>query len=188
MQADASLAHTTLLLRTKLLKLWPIGVSDQLALTLGLCGILHSPNEAVQIACDRRLAPLAIQHIHSISINEVEFITILKSASTKHSSLDPEMERSEWYSSRVSAAERALACTLAETSGAAAWRRPFIRLATALAFEGRLPPMATLDAIFGAVVRSDQRRIDDLHFDASNGHPDALALLQSIESVCRVVI
>lgn len=180
-------AQAVIGVRTRLRAVWPLDVDDVRALVIGVCGTLTKSKDTIELACERRLAPLVVQNLANLSINPAELLVILKTASTRGVALGA-LDAMEWFGAQRDAARRALSCTIAEASGAALWAKPAVQLATVIAFQASTEVVALFDAIYGAVVRSDVRRVEDLHFECLCRAPDPNALLAALELVAGCVL
>lgn len=180
-------AQAVLGVRTRLRTVWPPDVNDARALVVGVCGTLSNSKETIELSCERRLAPLVVQNLSTLSINPAELLVILKTVSTRGVALGA-LDTMEWFDAQRTAARRALSCTVSEASGAALWSKPAVQLATVLAFQASTDVVGLLDATYGAVVRSDVRRVEDLHFECLSQTPDPNALLAALELVAAAVL
>lgn len=185
--AAAHVAHAVIAVKTRLRKYWPIEITDSQALVIGLCGVLENSNTTIELACDNRLGRIVNANAKELAINHAEFALILKHLSVRGTALGG-VEHSEWFCSLRTRVERALVCTLSETSVATLWTRPGVQLATVLVFQCRTPTITALDCILGSVVRSDSRRVDDLNYECLTETPDPASLCEALELVARAVV
>ena len=181
-------AQAVLGVRTRLQSLWPVTVHDALALVIGVTGLLSKSSEVVELACERRFSPIVIRNHTAVSINAAELTVVLVAMSRRGIVLENALATSEWFVDHKLSVERAMSCTLAESASAALWAKQSVQLATILAFSCIPEVMPTLDAIFGAVVRSDARRVEDLHFGILSRKHDPNAVLAALEAVARSVL
>jgi len=185
MQYDPTLASThvaqaVLAVHGRLRALWPIMIADSNALVIGVCGVFTNAGPTIDLACNRRLGPIANANLKKLAVNTEEFTIIMKHLSVRGATIDG-LETSTWFRLRKSRVEKALLCTLAEAGAASAWQKHGVQLAVVLTLQCTTPPLPTLDEIFGAVIRSDSRRIDDLHYECLNEIPDPASLCKALE-------
>lgn len=184
MDGVASVAQTVGGLHVRIKRVWPIDVADDVVLTIGLCLALSGAKPTLELALSRRLEAAVAANSAAIAINAAEFTAVLVCVSKKPHALG-KLEKQPWFAQRTAKIERAMACTIAEAK--TAWARPSVRLACVLAFQATEPPVSTLDLIFGSVVRSDVRRIDDLFCETGQPPPPA-ELSAALEYVCEAVL
>ena len=185
--ASAHVAQAILAVHARLRELWPIAVADSTALVIGMCGICTNAQTTVELLCDRRLAPVVVLNLETLATNAAEFQTIMKHMSARGAALNG-LETSDWFQSRKALVEKALLCTLAEAGVAIAWQKPSVQLAVLLTFQCKTPPLPTLDDILGAVIRSDSRRVDDLHYECLRETPDPASLCRAFEVVAESIL
>jgi hypothetical protein len=181
-------AQAVLAVRARLRALWPVEVSDTTALVVGACATMRKADATIDLACERRLAPIVLKNLSSLAINAAEFTVLLKTASIRTVGTLGALAESEWFKTRKAGAEKALSCTLAEASGALLWAKPAVQLATVLSFQCSFDTIQILDSVFGSVVRSDVRRVEDLHFETLESEPDPNAVCAALELVARLVL
>ena len=185
--ASGHVAQAVGAVRGRIRTLWPIETNDKLALFIGICVTFSNAKAVVELACSRHLAPIINSNLESISINSAEFSTIISYSAARGANI-ASIANTEWFCTRLARTEKALICTLAESSSAAAWQKPGVKLAVLLSFESAFPLLPTLDAILGAVVRSDARRIEDLHFECLDKTPDPTSVCEALEILCASVL
>jgi hypothetical protein len=174
----AALAHTVLGIRTRISEHWPIEVSDEDALAIGICCCLKNADETVAVLSNRNLTRVVSKNAKSISINDEEFGMIIKRLSLTLVNATP-LGSLTWFKEKRDRVGEALKCTLEEKGVAEVWKRVSVQLACVLAMYGTENPILKLDSVLGSVVRSDSRRVDDLHFECLGDPPDPFSL-----SVC----
>lgn len=180
-------ASSVLGVKARLANLWPVPVDDKLALSIGVCAHLSNSNETLELICNRRLYQAVVVDTKAVSVNNSEFIAILKQFCARGCSLVNTLE-SGWFAHRVERVERALLCTLSEPAAAALWQRPAVRIASVLVFSSDTQIVSSLDEIFGTVVRSDARRCDDLHFSFGTERTDPFELSELLDVVAGSVV
>jgi len=185
--ACGHVAQTVGAVRGRIRKLWPIETNDRLALFIGICVTFSNAKAVVELACSRHLAPIINSNLEGLSINSAEFVAIIPYSASCCANI-ASIANTEWFCSRSAKIETALVCTLAESFAAAAWQKPGVKLAVLVSFESTFPLLPTLDAILGAVVRSDSRRIEDLHFECLDETPDPTSVCQALEILCESVL
>lgn len=87
--------------------------------------------------------------------------------------------------------ETALRCTLLEKNQASRWKAPLVKLAIVFAFHEPVTsplPLLALEAILGGVVKSDVRRLEDVHDAISTEPLDPLNLVGVVECVSHVCV
>ena len=174
--------QSVLEVKNRLLEVWPIQVSDRDALSTGLCCCMTNTGDALELMLNSRLASLVCRNMERISMNNAEFALIMKHFSTRPIDGNS-LIRNKWFCDRRDKIEKALQCTVSENTGATAWQRPATQLAVVLALQCSQPPIAVLDSIFGSVVRSDVRRVDDAHFECLDETPDPYSFASVLEIV-----
>ena len=173
-------------LRSRLLQRWPVALSDVEVLTLGLaCTAAHS-DAVLELVCSRALAPIAKRDCAELALNPEELTQLLALVATRTTTATVVLNTE--FVARRKKVEAALVCTLAETSGAKLWLRPCVQMTTLFSFHTTTPPFATLDALFGSVVRADVRRAEDLHFAELEEPMDVMTLTELVEAVARVAL
>ena len=174
----AALAHTVLGIRTRISEHWPIEVSDEDALAIGICCCLKNPEDTISVLSNRNLCRVVSNNTKTIAINDDEFGMVIKRLSLIAVNATP-LASLTWFNEKRDRVGEALKCTLEESGAAEVWRRPSSQLACVLAMYGTENPIVKLDSVLGSVVRSDSRRVDDLHFECLGDPPDPFSL-----SVC----
>lgn len=185
--ASAYVAQAVLAVHTRLRPLWPIMIADSNALVIGVCGVFTNASPTIDLVCNRRLGPIVNVNLEKLAVNSAEFTVIVKHLSVRGATTDG-LETSAWFLSRKARAEKALICTLAEAGVASVWQKPGVQLAVVLTFQCKTPPLPTLDEILGAVIRSDSRRVDDLHYECLNETPDPASLCKALEILACCVL
>ena len=185
--ASAYVAQAVLAVHARLRPLWPIAIGDSNALAIGVCGVFTNASPTIDLVCHRRLGPIANVNLEKLAVNSAEFTVIMKHLSVRGATIDG-LETSEWFRSRKARTEKALLCTLAEAGVASAWQKPGVQLAVVLTFQCKTPPLPTLDEIFGAVIRSDSRRVEDLHYECLHETPDPESLCKALEILACCVL
>ena len=174
----AAITHTVLGIRTRISEHWPIEVSDEDALAIGICCFLKNAEDTVAVISNRNLARVVSNNAKSIAINDDEFGMAIKRLSLTAVNATA-LTSLEWFEEKRDRVREALKCTLEERGAAEVWRRPSSQLACVLAMYGTENPILKLDSVLGSIVRSDSRRVDDLHFECLGDPPDPFSL-----SVC----
>jgi hypothetical protein len=180
--AAGHVAQSVLEVKNRLQEIWPIRVSDRDALSTGLCCCMTNTGDALELMLNSRLSSLVCSNIERISMNNAEFVLIIKHFSTRLVDGNS-LIRNKWFCDRRDKMEKALQCTVAENTCATAWQRPATQLAVVLALQCSQSPIAVLDSIFGSVVRSDVRRVDDVHFECLDETPDPYSFVSALEIV-----
>lgn len=181
----AQISHTIGATRVALHKIWPIPSNDTQTLILGLCATFANADDVIDLVCSKYLGLVVKKNLANIAVNNAEFVVIVSYAANRGSNI---ALTSDWFNSRLTRIETSLLCTLSEPMALARWKHPGVKLAAVLAFQCKYPVLATLDALLGAVVRSDNRRIDDLHFESMEEQQDATALCQALELLTAAVL
>lgn len=183
----AEVAHTILGVHTRLHPHWPIAISDEDALSIGMCGCIQNTGETIDMICNRHMAKVVRSNIASVSVNNAEFSALMKHVSTRGIDASS-LNALPWFSDKRDRIYSALSCTLAERDAFAKWSRASVQLSCVLCMHCRENPIEKLDSILGAVVRSDVRRVDDLHFECVDETPDPFALSVVLRLLSRAIL
>ena len=182
LEMAAAIAHTIIGIRTRIAGLWPVHIADDDALAVGICCCLNRAHETVDVVCDRNLARVIKKNLEIVAMNDDELGTVIEFLASK--SIDAAaLESIEWFKSQRGRIEDALRCTLSENRQADSWKRPSVQMACVLAFNCTENPILKLDRVLSSVVKSDTRRVDDVHFECLEKPPDPFSL-----SVCLGVV
>jgi len=174
----AALAHTVLGIRTRISEHWPIEVSDEDALAVGICCCLKNAEDTVAVISNRNLSRVVSNNTKTIAINDDEFGMVIKRLSLTSVNATS-LASLTWFKEKRDRVGEALKCTLEEKAVAEVWKRVSVQLACVLAMYGQENPILKLDSVLGSIVRSDSRRVEDLHFECLEDPPDPYPL-----SVC----
>jgi hypothetical protein len=178
--------HTVTNVKIRLKTLWPSEVDDLQAVLLGVAGTLAHPDCIVDLSAHRTLQAVLNGKLDHVKMNDAEFVLLCKCSALSGSRATlPVVSKSIELHSKV---VRALECTLAESASAELWKRPAVQNACLLSFFGVTSPVAALDAIFGSIVRSDIRRVEDLHFETTDNAADSVFLFNLAERVAKNVL
>lgn len=173
-------------LRTRLAQRWPVALDDATVLTLGMACTLAHADDVVELTCSRALAPVVKRAKAELALNPEELTALLAGVAAR--GVAPDAARGDEFDARRTRVARALACTLAEQGGARLWARPAVQIAAVLSFHAPAAPFATLDALFGSVVRSDVRRAEDLHVDEIAAPMSVMLLTRLLEAVASAAL
>jgi hypothetical protein len=184
--ANSAAVASAAALRARLAQRWPVSLDDAAVLTLGMACTMSHSDEVIELTCSRALAPVVKRAKADLALNADEFTALLAGVAAR--GVAPGAARGDEFDARRARVERALACTLAEQGGARLWARPAVQIAAVLSFHAPSSPFATLDALFGSVVRADVRRAEDLHVEETAAPMSVMLLTRLLEAVASAAL
>lgn len=186
--SDCFVSKSILDVRSRISLVWPVDVSDDDALAIGVCGCIKKSQNVIRFICNRNLADIVLENIETISFNNAEFVMVLRQLTSKNIDTTS-LESSTWFQEKVERIQDAFKCTLLEKIAAAQWQRNSVKLACVIAMHCFENPIETLDSIFCTpLVRSDGRRIDELHFEFVNEEPNSFHFSVCLDLVARAIL
>ena len=174
---EAALLSTELCQR--IAAIHPAAVRSDEALVIGIAAHVGS-SDVIELVCPRALAAKVVANMTSLSIGGEAFARL--AAVVADRGVDQHAVASDVFAERRKRVENALLCTVTETNGRKAWARPSVQACAVLAFQSATPPFDVLAVLFGTVVRSDLRRLEDLHFQENESPADAVLCARLIEA------
>jgi hypothetical protein len=156
--------------------------ADQLAF-LVLASTLAHHQDVIEFCLPLQLARAASKNLASVtpSAEESNFLVSKVSKRMSGKSKAIQLSASNIFQERTERVEKALSCTFAEHSSRKLWEMPLVKVSSVLAFQLAHSPVGCLEQIFGALVRSDLRRCDDLHEREAVDPVDTVVLGEMLE-------
>jgi len=182
MAEPSSAARASNGVRDRLALLFPIEISDVDALVLGVA--CHLKNEPlVDVCCSKRLAAVVRTNMTHLAITPEDAVDVLSDAAAAAATADVVAAATDpLFLERKLLLQRALSSTLLEPIGSSQWNRPGIHLASVVAFVSE-SPIELLTRLFGTIVRTDVRKIEDLHFQFQEHQIDTILLSTILEAL-----
>jgi hypothetical protein len=162
--------------------------SEQVSLIV-LASTLAHHKDVVEFCLPDKLARASLANLSSVtpSNEEADFLVsnIPNRASAKLKATN--LASRDQFRNRAENVQNALSCTLAEPASKARWELPLVKVACVLAFQFSHSPVASLEQIFGSLVRSDLRRCDDLHEREAADPMDTILLAEVLECAAHAL-
>jgi hypothetical protein len=163
-------------------------VSQQTIAAIALCTSLAKFSDVVELLCTKQLSNTILSNAANVTLPPQELALLLSHAATKAHAREHEIVKEPLFTERADCVKQALKFTVLETSGAALWERPAVKIACVLAFQMAMSPLDTLNTIFGSVVLTDLRRCDDLHESEAKKPIDTILIGDMIELVADILV
>jgi hypothetical protein len=156
--------------------------ADQLTF-LVLASTLAHHKDVIEFCLPLQLARAASKNLSTItpSAEESNFLVSKVSKRISGKSKATQLLNSNIFRERAERVQNALSCTFAEHSNRKLWEMPIVKVSSVLAFQLAHSPVGCLEQIFGALVRSDLRRCDDLHEREALDPVDTVVLGEMLE-------
>ena len=184
--AQTTVAGCVANLALRLARTLPRAISDAQVLMIGLCSVCAHADPTIELLCERRTAAAIIGELPEFAINVEEFKAIVVTLCSRSVSLVGKDDT--FFKERIAAIQTALSCTLLEDSAQRQWARDSTKLAVFLIFQSMFEPVPILDLVFDSVIRSDARRVDDLHFECRSQGVPPLLLASCLEACSGAVL
>lgn len=176
--------------QNKLSQVYPVRATLLQALEIALCSGCSSRDDLIDFISSRQQArALRRGGLDTLLLNEQEICGICAEMIQKEptQALLNAINTAEFvgYKKRV---EHALQHTLAERVGGEAWRSPIVRALTVFLLHRQAQPHAPLGVVFGSIVRTDLRRLEDLHFQITQSPLQIIELHELTKQLSQVVL
>ena len=181
-------ASTVLHVHRQLVNMWPKAVGDTTAASLALISTLHSNSELADLILHSAMFKAVMPKMAALKPNSDEVVTMLAVASRRRHPGATQRCNEPLISERIDRVQKALSSTLKEPLPSEIWKNNTAKLVCILCFHLSDSPLHALNSIFGSVVRSDTRRVDDLHEEQCSDPLDTLALCSIVDCVCGVLV
>ena len=177
-------------IRAQIAKFHHLSLSDQSILTICLLNRVDVGGELLELQFPTDLAKRLRANRSKLDCAPEEVVSILCFCAAYSCDAAKTLLAAPAVAACVARLEGALRCTLLEKHPAQRWASPLVKVAMTLAFHEPVTsplPVLALEALVGGIVKSDLRRLEDVH-DALSGAPlDPLtmtALVECVASVC----
>ena len=168
-------------------KVYAFPLANQVSASVAVATAMAKFEDVVELMCTKQLARAVLANSAQLSLSVEESSRLLSYAATRSHPRATEAVAKALFKERTERIEKAISFTLAEISGTALWKLPLVQIACVLCTQGVAPPDQTLGAIFGSVVRSDLRRLEDLHESEKKDAMDTMLFAELIEIVSEAV-
>lgn len=191
MESAGSVAvAASLTIQSKLAKVHPVRVTLVQALKIALCCGCSSRDDLIDFIGSRHQSrALKSAGIGAFLLNEQEvcgICTELMQKAPTQALLDAINTPSFLnFQQRV---ELALTHTIAERTGRDAWKMPIVKALTVFLLHRDAQPHAPLGVVFGSIVRTDVRRLEDLHFQITQAPMQIIPLCELTDQLSNVVL
>lgn len=175
-------------LRERVSRVVPQRLDDKSSLQLAIACAMREPEDIVGFLFPTLVAKLALKSVKELALTTAEWHTLFGGDATplRDAGLPRLVSTADFRPSRDSIAT-ALRCTVAEQQQGLVWGRPWAQALCYVAMHLEEPD-ARIESVLGTVVRSDTRRVEELHARMDEDGYDIMLMAQTMMALSECVL